>query len=162
MEHKNSVTFWIIKINEVLAMTSIVLLTVSALLQVFFRFVLKISVPWTEEFARLAYIWVIFIGLILVEADDNQIKTIYFLEKLPKKANVAARIIINIFCIIFEVCLFVGAIAMFKASATRHFGSITFLPVSAMYVPLIISAPLVILFLARQIVCRYRSLGTLR
>lgn len=30
--------------------------------QIFCRFVINVSVPWTEEMARLCFVWIIFLG----------------------------------------------------------------------------------------------------
>ena len=52
------------KLDKILeSMSAIVLLfmLVCVLLQVLFRFVLKISATWTEEFARMGYIWMVFL-----------------------------------------------------------------------------------------------------
>jgi len=128
-------------------------MVICALLQVLFRFVIKISVPWTEEKAKILYIWIIFIGAVLVESEDNQIKTTYFLNKLPLAYRFVTQAVINVMCILFEICLLLGAVRMFREALTYNFGTMPFLPTSILYLPVIASAPLVIWYLLRQLIC---------
>jgi TRAP-type C4-dicarboxylate transport system permease small subunit len=143
-----------IKVQAVdfITITLFLCMVIAALLQILFRFVLRISVPWTEELARIFYVWVIFLGLVLVEADDNQIKTTFFIHKFPIKYRFAIQVCINIFCILFEMCLTVGAVIMLRQARTMNFGTMPFLPVSILYVPVVLSCPLVIWCLIRQLI----------
>ena len=57
-------------------------------MQVVFRFILKISAPWTEEFARMGYIWLVYLMLPVLEFNDDQLKVTYFLDKFPYRLRV--------------------------------------------------------------------------
>lgn len=74
------------KILESLSAIVLLFMLVCVLLQVLFRFVLKISAPWTEEFARMGYIWMVFLMLPVLESRDEQLKVTYFLIKSPIRA----------------------------------------------------------------------------
>lgn len=141
----------IVKSVDFVTVTLFLFMVIAALLQVLFRFVLKISVPWTEELARILYVWIIFLGAILGESEDNQIKTTYFLQKFPINIRFWVQVGINIFCILFEICLVIGAVIMLRQALTMNFGTMPFLPTSILYVPVILSAPLVIWYLVRQL-----------
>ncbi len=71
------------KIEKILeSITAVILLVmlICCLLQVLFRFVLHISAPFTEEFARMGYIWMVFLTLPLLEAKNEQLKVTFFLR----------------------------------------------------------------------------------
>jgi TRAP-type C4-dicarboxylate transport system permease small subunit len=124
----------------------------AALLQILFRFVLRISVPWTEELARILYVYITFLGLILLEAEDNSIKVTFLVDKLlPFKQRWLLQVFLNIFGIFFLVCLFIGAVTMFSNTHIMSFGTMPWLPVSAMYIPIMIACPLTIFYLIRQL-----------
>jgi len=139
------------KIINVVATAMFVCMMLAALLQIFFRFILKISVPWTEELARILYVYVAFLGLILLESEDNSIKVSFIVDKLPFKQRYILQICLNIFSILFLVCLFIGAFIMFKNSNTMNFGTMPFLKVSVLYIPVLISCPLTAFYLVRQL-----------
>ena len=139
------------KIINVIATTIFICMMLTALMQIFFRFVLKISVPWTEELARVLYVYVAFLGLILLESEDNSIKVSFIVDKLAFKQRYILQICLNIFSILFLVCLFIGAIIMFRSSNTMNFGTMPFLKVSILYIPVLIACPLTAYYLVRQL-----------
>ena len=139
------------KIFDIAATAVFLAMILAALSQVVFRFILQISVPWTEELARIFYIYVTFFGTVLLEAENNQIKTTFLIDKLPPKARFGVQIGLNVFSMFFLVCLFIGAIFMFWSSMAMNFGTMPFLPVSVMYIPIIISCPFIIWYLFLQL-----------
>lgn len=139
------------KLINIIATTLFICMMLAAIMQIFFRFILKVSVPWTEELARVLYVYVTFLGLILLESENNNIKAAFIVDKLPFKQRFLLQIFINIFSIFFLVCLFIGAIIMFKNSNTMNFGTMPFLKVSVLYIPVLISCPLTAFYLIRQL-----------
>ena len=96
------------KIADCLESISAVILLfmlVQVLLQVLFRFVLKISAPWTEEFARMGYIWLVFLMLPVLESRNDQLKVTYFFDKVPYKARVVLYWIMSLLYVIVLLCL---------------------------------------------------------
>lgn len=78
------------KIEKVLSVISglfLVAMFVLCLLQVIFRFVLHISAPFTEEFARMSYIWMVFLMLPVLDSRDEQMKVTTSSENSPKSCN---------------------------------------------------------------------------
>jgi len=80
IEGKRSRYFWKIMENVVLLVFICMLILVIS--QVFFRYVLRISVPWTEEAARWFYIWQIFLGSALAMKYKLHIRVVFMREKL--------------------------------------------------------------------------------
>lgn len=69
------------KIEKILeSITAVILLVmlICCLLQVLFRFALHISAPFTEEFARMGYIWLVFLTLPLLEAEKRAAESDFF------------------------------------------------------------------------------------
>ena len=139
------------KVINVIATTMFIGMMFAALAQIFFRFVLKISVPWTEELARILYVYVTFLGLILLEHENNNIKVTFLIDKLPFKYRYLIQVFLNVFSILFLICLFIGAFIMFRSSSTMNFGTMTFLKVSILYIPVLIACPLTAFYLFRQL-----------
>jgi TRAP-type C4-dicarboxylate transport system permease small subunit len=80
IEGKRSRYFWKIMENVILLIFICMLILVIS--QVFFRYVLRISVPWTEEAARWFYIWQIFLGSALAMKHKLHIRVVFMREKL--------------------------------------------------------------------------------
>lgn len=73
---------------------------VTVFLQVFFRFVLKLPAPWTEELSRLAFVYMAFFGAVL-GAKYNMHLSVDFLSKVPKKWRKHILSVSYIACIAF-------------------------------------------------------------
>lgn len=139
------------RIVEAITLVEFIAMVIIVLLQVFFRYVLKLSVPWTEEFARVLYIWVIFLGIVQVETENINIRTTYFIDKLPLCVCRAILIVSNLFSILLMVCLFIGSIILIRTSSVYTLASLPWISSSIFYVPVLICAPATILLLMRQI-----------
>jgi TRAP-type C4-dicarboxylate transport system permease small subunit len=126
------------------------ILIVLTLTQVFMRYILKISIPWTEEVARLLYGILIFSGVVLLEAENNQIKTTFLLEKLPKKVHYVIQLLINVASMILCGSLIYGATKMVKSSWSITLGSLPWLSSAVTYIVIIVCMPFVIYCLIRQ------------
>ena len=148
----------IVKTADAVCVTFFIAMVLCALMQVVFRYVLKISVPWTEEAARLLYCIVIFISLILIEAEDSHLKTTYFLEKLPLRVQIVLQAVINVASAAFLACFAYGAILMFESSQSYHYGTMPWLSTSVSYIPAVIAVPFAIYFLIRRIV-KYKEIA---
>ncbi|MCK7490274.1 MAG: TRAP transporter small permease subunit [Anaerotruncus sp.] len=51
--------------------------------QVICRYVLEVALPWTEEFARYAFLWLIFLANALAERQKEHFRVSYFVEQAP-------------------------------------------------------------------------------
>ncbi|MBK5262945.1 MAG: TRAP transporter small permease subunit, partial [Peptostreptococcaceae bacterium] len=90
-----------VKTFDAICVSILVVISVLALAQVLFRYVLKISVPWTEEVSRLLYGFLILNGVVLLEAENNQMKTTFLLDRFPKKVRFFVQLFINCASIAF-------------------------------------------------------------
>lgn len=123
---------------------------VCCLLQVLFRFVLRISAPFTEEFARMGYIWMVFLSLPVLEAKNEQLKVTFFFDKFPLKIRVALYWLMSavyIVLLVFAVC---GAVRYFQSSNTLTFSSVSWLRMSYQYIPVMLGCLLGILFIIQR------------
>lgn len=123
---------------------------ISVVMQIVFRFILRISVPWTEELARLAVIWMTFFGIILVQADRESIRTDFLVNKLPLKVRYLLEKVVNLASIILLLAILRGSIEMLEFTSGVTMSSITWLSSCVLYYPVIIAIPLIIIYLIRD------------
>ena len=64
-----------------------VMMSVTVLLQVFFRFVVYMPFPWSEEIARYLMIWVGMVGSFVALRKGRHIGVTFLVEKLPAALN---------------------------------------------------------------------------
>lgn len=119
--------------------------------QVIFRYVLHVSVPWTEELARVLLVWLVFLGISEVERKRDGIRTTYFIEKLPKCFYKGILVVSNLAAIALMACLFWGAVCQIRTNSVYFLSSMPFLSRTVFYYPILVGAPLSAWMLAEQI-----------
>lgn len=142
---------YLFKFTKVCSVVVFVSLVICVLAQIIFRYGLKISVPWTEEVARIAAVWLTFIGVAAVEGDNTQIRTEYFISKLKAKHQRIWATVMGILSSVFLIYLFIGSISMYGKANNIILGSLSWLKTSILYVPAIITVPISIVFIIYQI-----------
>ena len=114
----------IIKPIHVFVFLIMICMVVLVTIQIFFRFVLNVSVPWTEEMARLCFVWMIFLGSAVVEAEGGQVSTTIFVEKLGRIPQFILGTVIYSIEILFQICLFVGGILSWNTVKMMTFSTV--------------------------------------
>ena len=81
------------KIFDGITMAIFVAMVLVVVLQIIFRFILRISVPWTEELSRLLFIYIGFFGTAIAVREKELIVIDLLLQRTPTKVqNVNAYI----------------------------------------------------------------------
>ena len=145
-------------IGTVLSVISVGIVVILGILQVLFRFVLKISVPWTEEMMRALFIYIVFFGLILVERENGEVRTTMLIEKLPYKAYRVWESIVAVLSILFNVLVLVGCFQAMKVTNT----TLSALPQISMrmfFYPMVISLPLMVIYQIYHMIGHIRKLS---
>jgi C4-dicarboxylate transporter DctQ subunit len=68
--------------------TSLIILYITVVVifaQVVCRYVLEVPFPWSEEFARFAFLWLIFLANAMAERNKEHFRVSYFVEQAPPK-----------------------------------------------------------------------------
>jgi TRAP-type C4-dicarboxylate transport system permease small subunit len=80
--------------------------------QVLFRYALRISVPWTEELARMLFILTMFLGIAIAIREREHIVVDFLFKNLPLRLQAAGLVVFNTAIFIFLCFLARGTIAM--------------------------------------------------
>lgn len=120
------------------------------LAQVFFRYVLNDSLPWSEELSVYFMIWVIFIGAAIVVRDWQHTRITVFMNILPRPGRIIMLLFAKTGTIVFLLTLAVLGYQVFGADFHGHSISMGF---STKWVKLSIpvGASLMILFVSNSI-----------
>ncbi len=131
------------------------LVTVSMVLlagaQVLFRYVFKVSVPWTEEVVRVFFIWMIFIGTIQVESEGSQVRTMMFIERFAAPIRLVWETIISLTSIAFQIILFIGSVQSYSSERHLSLGSVPWMDYRFLFLPVIIASPLCVFFMLKNL-----------
>lgn len=110
-----------------------IFMLLSTIMQVVFRYLLHVSVPWTEEAARFALIFVTFWGAATALRERDHITISTFFERIPIKPRLLLQLVFIVAMGIFLVNVFVGSFAMIKLTWNTPVGSIGWLKTGHVY-----------------------------
>lgn len=131
------------KINKVFEVISVILLAlmlIIVLLEVVFRYVLKMPLTWSQEIARLFYIYIVYLLIPPLEYTCSQLHVSYFFDQIPYKIRKYVYFVICGIYAVFLGALAYGAFACAKDSAHMIFSSVKWVKMWMAYVPVIIGA----------------------
>lgn len=145
-------------IGTVLSVISVGVVVILGILQVLFRFILKVSVPWTEEMMRALFIYIVFFGLILVERENGEVRTTMLIEKLPYKAYHVWESIVSLLSILFNVLVIIGCFQAMKVTNTT-LSALPQISMKMFFYPMVISLPLMVIYQIYHMIGHIRKLS---
>lgn len=87
---------------------SIILLSgifILGLCQVFWRWVLRDPIIWSEELIQLTYVWICYLGWAIAERKDAHIRITAILNILPRDAQKWMQAFCHVLCIVFSALM---------------------------------------------------------
>jgi TRAP-type C4-dicarboxylate transport system permease small subunit len=98
-----------------LPLSALVVVTIAA---VFMRYVVGAPLQWTEEVSGILMIWIVMIGGIAAERDDQQLSIPLLPDALPRRAGLVINIVVSAFSIV--VLLYMAWLAWDLASRAQY------------------------------------------
>ena len=146
----------------------LVCILITVILQVFFRYVARIVVPWTEEFARYLCIWMVFMGAVAAIAKEAHICVTFIIDRIPEKIRNGFDLLSYGIVFLFNLIIFFGSIELMKLNWGQE--AVTFpISVGVLYLAIAVSSFFVMLFLAvlasrkiRNIISGFETAGNSR
>ena len=114
-------TLWVLVENAALA--AFVSMLVLVVAQVFLRYVLQVSVPWTEEAARWFYAYQIFLGCTIAAREKLHLRATFILDRFPPRLRAAFECLIAVAGLVFVGGIIWGGLVMVWATSTVEAGS---------------------------------------
>mgnify|MGYP005761681967 FL=1 len=100
-ETKNPALEIIRKINDPAVVGLFFAMTVTVLIQVFFRFVLQSPLRWTEELARYLMIWLVLLASSIAMRNRAHLQVDVLTSALPRGPKRALTFVVDVLTIIF-------------------------------------------------------------
>lgn len=142
------------KIEERIIIVLMAVLTITAFTQVFFRFVIKSPLPWSEELMRFIFIWCIYIAAAAGVKRGVHVSVTFFISHMPKKIQRVLQMVIYSFCILLCVLVIFYGIQIIKMQIT--YGQVSAamgIPIALVYTALPVGSCLIMYHFLEELVC---------
>jgi TRAP-type C4-dicarboxylate transport system permease small subunit len=133
-----------------------VVLTVSVFLQVLIRFVFKYPLPWTEEIARIAFVYCIFVGATIAVRENSHLHVDFLLVILPKRVARAAVFLGMLLVGVFLVFVTWQGVVLVLATGVQM-SPVMQLPFKYLYLILPVSGAIMLLYLVANMLALIRG-----
>lgn len=143
---------------DALAITAFVVMLLSSLAQVLFRYALEIPVPWTEELARFLFVIAMLLGMAIAVREKEHIVVDFLFRKLPPAVQAAVAIAFDALILGFLVALLRGAIGLIGLNWSSRLIALNWISVGWLYAVEAFAVVLIILYVLADLVRQGRAL----
>jgi TRAP-type C4-dicarboxylate transport system permease small subunit len=127
------------------------LMILALMLQVVARYVLQVSIPWTEEVSRYLLVLMTFVGAALALRDRQHIAITFLLDRLSGAHRIWADLLFNVLIMLFLGTVFRGSVQMIQLTWETPAGTIPWITTGRIYLILPVSILLMLGYLLAQV-----------
>jgi TRAP-type C4-dicarboxylate transport system permease small subunit len=102
----------VIKCFEWILFALFALLIVVVFANIFSRSALRNSLPWAEELSRFLFVWITFIGAVLVNKNFGHMRLDLLVARLPKRLSILLEIVVSVLATAVMYIMLRGGYAM--------------------------------------------------
>lgn len=147
---------FIVYIARFSAVTAFIVMVISSSLQIIFRFVLNVPLPWSEELSRYAFVWSTTLG-ISVFMRGRKHSSVDLLEIfLPEKWRKWTLALADILCEVFFFVMIIGGIKMVAVTMDQISPALS-IPMGFMYLSVPLSGAVMVLMSAENFLALFYS-----
>jgi len=117
------VNYWLSHLAKNIAGLMLALMVLLILAQVFFRYVLNDSLPWTEELAKFMMVWVACLVAPWAYRENLNVSIQMFADALPLKLRQVSELLITVLVILVSGIFFVESIEFWQGGLTIYASS---------------------------------------
>ena len=125
-----------------------VVMCVSLTVQIVARYALmNVQVPWTEELARYAMVWIVFLGAVIAASRCAHTRIEFFVRLFPLRLQMCAEVLVNMACMIFLLIVAYCSLPLLEVSLLMRAPSLGF-PMAVVYGAVPVCSILMIVYFA--------------
>lgn len=122
------------------------------LLQIIGRYVMQNPFMWTEELARVLYVWLIFFGSSTLIKGYEHITIDFVQRRLSPQKEKIFKVIIDVLAFVFFIFVILGGLKMMKNSRIACLPCIPAIRMSYLYLSMVVGGVLSCFFLVENII----------
>jgi len=155
----NPVTAFVELLEEVTCNLLLICMLFVTFIQIVFRYVLGTPLTWSEEFARLAFVWINLIAASIVTRKKANISLDLVVTYLPVKARLVLEVVMNLLVMAAFIWLFVPSIRYTQFMNTVPSAALEW-PMGVFYIGMPIAIVLLCFSIIRQVLNAVDQLRT--
>lgn len=134
------------RVVDALSVVVLIFVTIAVFVSVASRYFFKTPLEWSEEMARYAFIWLVFLGVAMAEKTGDHFRIEYFVHKMTPKTKLIVDIFLNTLIFVTLYLLFVESLGYYRQGKS---GISTVLQIPLNYIYIALPVSVVLTFLNR-------------
>ena len=140
---------WLVRVESGLALSLLGFIVLTNTAQVIWRAVLSDPLSWTEEAVRVAFVWVVYVGVLRAVRRRTHISVDFFVRLLPERPQRWIALFNQVLYIAFFSVFFVQAVRLTMHTSKMSLAVLP-LPAAVIYVAGVVCGAVALLHLALQ------------
>lgn len=120
------------------SMIALLIMVILVFLNVLLRYMFDSGLPWSEEASRIAFVWVVFLGIVIANRDDSHLRVDIAVSKLNGLPKKIAKGIQSIITILVLISVLIGGTKLMLLTHAQALPATGF-PTSIIYIAGVIS-----------------------
>lgn len=150
LERRSALWYVLLRLPELITAALIALLVIFLSLAVVSRYLFDIGLVWSDEAARLMFVWIVFIGFAIGVRHRAHIGVEWFVDLLPRGLRRAVTLLQDVALLVFSIFFF------WQSIVTVRFSFIQMLPgleisIAWLYMAVAVAGMLMILYSAANL-----------
>ncbi len=112
---------------------SLMIMVVLVFLNVVLRYLFDSGLPWSEEASRIAFVWVVFLGIVIANRDDSHLRVDVVASKLHGLPKKITKITQGLITLLVLISVLIGGIKLMMLTHAQALPA-TGLPTSIIYI----------------------------
>lgn len=139
-------------IIDFIATSMMAVMVVLVLLQIFARYVLRVSIPWTEELARYTLIYIVFLGSAIAIREKKHIVISFLIDRLRPRFTKWFNVFAILASMMFLYGLTRGSIEMIGLTMNVTTGSLYWLKMGYVYMAVPVGCFFMMIYLLQNLI----------
>jgi len=149
---------YINKLAEAVIVLLFTAIVVAGTLQVFNRFVFNMSLSWSEEFQKFAFVWLVFIAIPVAYNRAAHLRVDTFFDLLPAGVQQVLRWFIDLLWIVLGVALVVHTLRLMQVTQYQQSPGLG-ISMALVYAGMVVGGVYLVLCVAANMIARFKSGG---
>lgn len=141
---------WLDQLVNLVAIASMFTMVILVFMNVVLRYAFDSGLPWSEEVSRIAFVWVVFLGIIIANRDNSHLRVDIIVSRLGKIGQKITGAITGIVTVLVLVSVLIGGsklIALTHAQGLPASG----IPTSVIYIAGVMSCSILLIGIVAKV-----------
>ncbi|MEZ8991204.1 TRAP transporter small permease [Vibrio breoganii] len=141
---------WLDQLVNLVAIASMFTMVILVFMNVVLRYAFDSGLPWSEEVSRIAFVWVVFLGIIIANRDNSHLRVDIIVSRLSKIGQKITGAIAGIVTVLVLISVLIGGSKLIALTHAQGLPA-TGIPTSVIYIAGVMSCSILLIGIIAKI-----------